>query len=435
MWGVLIVYYILLSSGRFHGIYILNEFPIVNTRLASAFVDHRNHVHILVSTLASIRSYNLNGDIEWIKPGMKYFGDYDRTYKFKTDFITMTQLQPPDTVIVFSVNLRNGKVKDRILFTGRGLFPIAQGLRGNFFILRSRENTPSDNPIMRIFKLDEKGEITPLSSVKGGFIKKISNFWKDDLIILDMWAPMNFENPSRAGIMDTHVGAAMISTSTGLVINRFMIPFEGFAYSYIIHSPGNENSFILSYRGNYRNEEQFSGFYEISLPTMKKIHHLEIKGNIYPTPVLLNGRFIAGVDVQNKRILIIDAKTLKIMRILSIGKYLIPINPRWGHLTVKRGITTSGSMDVNHDGIDDLIVIYNQRYDSTDPVWAETHDNRGKVVGNVYLFVIMGPDYNKIFPLILPVKSEIPAIKLIPWRNLLISISYSDATVTIYKLF
>ncbi len=432
---VLVLFLLQYLGNRFNGIYVLHEFSIANAKIASAFVDKSNHVHILISTLASVRSYNIKGQVEWIKPGVKYFGNYDRTYKFRTNFITLTKPLSSNSLIVFSVDIRNGKTRDSLVFVGKGLYPMAQGLRGNYFILRERQNTPYDEPLMHVFKLNDRGKMTLCPPVRAGFIEKTSNFWKDDLIILDMWAPMNFENPSRAGIIDSHVGAALISTSTGLVLNRFMIPFEGFAYSYVIYSPEKLNSFILSYRGNFRNLEQFSGFYEISLPTFREIHHWEIKGNIYPTPIMLNGRFIAGVDVQNKTVIIIDADSFKIMRRLGFEKYLMPLELYWGHLTKRRGITVSGSMDVNHDGIDDLVVIYHQIYASTDPVWANIHNTRGKVIGNTYLFVILGPDYKEIYPLVLPLSSDLPAVKLIPWKNILILFSYSDAKVTVYRLF
>ncbi len=435
MWEVFVLTLsILISKEPFHGIYFVKDFQIPPTIFANVVLDSKGDAHLLLSTLASVRSYNLDGKMEWIMPGMRFFSVFERPEMSGTDYALVSKSVSDTEIIIYSINLRKGSIKDSLKLHGKGITAFIGAFTGPFYVVISRENSPFDNPYIHFLKLDEKGRIKVHSVLHGGFFRTLSYLWKDDIALIGMWAPLNYENPSRAGISDINVGIAMVSLSSGLVINRFMMPYEGFSRSYVLHYPG-ENYFIAAYRGNYRNLEQFSGFYKISLPTMRKIKQIELKGNIYPSPELLNGRIIAGVDERNKVVYFIDGDSFNVMCKINLQRYLIPKLEKRYPISKIRGVSYIANLDVNKDGYDDLVIYYLQIYGCLDPVWAQIYDKHGVRLLNRFIFVIPGPDYRKVYPIYLSVREDISLVSFIPDKNLFIAISQKNNKVLIYKLF
>ncbi len=305
-------------------------------------------------------------------------------------------------------------------------------MANGYFVVLTRANRPIDKPKMRFYKIDDHGKIVHMSILKGGFYFEDPTISKNETALLGMWATLNGEAPSRVGITDSHVGLAMVSLPTGVLINRFIIPFGVFARSNIIYESG--DTVFLTYRGNYRNSPSYSGIYKLKLPDLTEIGHTEIIGNIFFSPGIINGRYIAGVNEKDGHLYLINTKNLGVEKVIDLKKFVIPLNSLNPHVKSRR-MSRLGVMDINDDNIDDIVVIYAVNVSHKDPMWNALTDSRGMLIEFFYVLVIPGPDYSRVYPIFLgqvPIKSAdfIPAKKLlVVFRN------KPESKIEIYKLF
>ena len=422
------------GSARIHGIKLQKEISIDGqVAVGQVLRDKDGSPHILITTLSSVRSYNLEGKLEWVFPKARYFADKKSEYpKMETDF-TMLYYPINDSLgTVYIVNLKSGKVTDSTIIHKFLTQPTVCGIANKYFIVLTRRNRPLDNPKMRFFKINNRGKITLSSVLSGGFYPEGPFLWENETALLGMWATINGEAPARAGITDSHVGLAMVSLPTGTLINRFIIPFGVYARSYILLKP--PDTIFLLYRGNYRNNPSYSGIYKLKLPDLSEISHIEIIGNIFFSQQIINGRYIAGVNEKDGNLYLINTKNLEVEKVIDLKNFAIPLIPANPHIKSRR-MSRLGVMDINDDKIDDIVVIYAINISHKDPMWNLLTDSRGMLIEFFYVLVIPGPDYSHVYPIFLgqiPVKGAdfVPSNKLLViYRN------EPESKIEIYKLF
>ncbi len=419
-----------------HGIKLVSKIVFDGEILSGCLmVDKENNVHVLVANLSSVKSYDLQGNIEWIVPGYTFFAPFEIVPDVRSNFTLLLKLMNKDSVKIGVVHLRTGSIVDSFfLKNSLNKFPQTVGMGDNYFLSVFRKDSPLDTPRIEILKLNRNGRLERKATINAGFYLRKSVILEDDIGIFGVWAPLNGEAPGIAGISDLHVGVIEVSLRDGKVLNRLTFPFNSFSRSNVI-SPVSGDRIFATYRGNFRNELSTSGIYMLKIPELKVIKHIEVKGNIFFANKLINGRIIAGGEEKSLKVYLFSVPDLELLKIIDMRPFLEDKKFKILPNTKVRYLIVPYILDVNNDGNDDLVIKLGKLLSCVDARWDELSDENGKFLFYTQLLIIPGPDFDTVYPNFLSDYREIGTSVVESKRIIAFFAKSSPSKVLIYRMY
>ncbi|GEM_PF-3549650 len=346
--------------------------------------DTKNKYHVVLSTQAGIKSLNINGELEWYKPGsfcpLRYeladhyqlenilgFKKYDKFYR------------------IYIISLNDGSIVDS---TELNLKELPQGIQyvivsGKYFII---EAWYEGKKIKREhFVLIYKNKKIKIRKIEFSPVPLYGTVI-DGLPILNCSTPLNLAQ-SQSGLSDYYPGVVIISPKTRKIMTRYVFPLPGYYNSrFYKHPEKNAILFPLS-PSQFTYWLDFTYVIILKIPELKEIKKIPFDfKSITSNWIKLDTEYVFILTSFKQNELYVINDKLKIIKKMKYGdKAILKTSKKFR--TTRWVKILEG--DINHDKKKDVIIIDFSSRMSYDPKSGVLLDREGykDISGTFYIFL------------------------------------------------